>query len=169
MNIIGLHQKKIFFESATMSIAELSSMYSIGGLIQPLNFSDFYKLKIKQKSRLIESILIAVPLKYFIMLQNYDASWQVLRGGKRLSAIFSFMGVDRNFEPYPLSDLKYCTELSGVVWDERASQKNKSAPYLSNKLRQRFLGEKVNIKIIDKGKLGWAGMKNFENLYKSEE
>lgn len=169
MNILELRQKYICFESFSMSIAELSSIYFIGGLIAPLSLSTGFKLDLKKKSKLMESILIGEPLKYFVMIQDYDTSWQVIKGGKRLSAILSFMGVDRDFEPYPLADLKYCTELSGAVWDEAASLKNNSAPYLSNRLKRGFLETRVDIKVIHKEKLGFLGMRNLGDFIKSEE
>lgn len=62
----------------------------------------------KQKSRLIESILIKIPLPIFYIDARDEDKWVVVDGLQRLTTIFTFM--DNQFK---LSNLEFLTELKG--------------------------------------------------------
>ena len=65
----------------------------------------------KRKSRLIESILLRIPIPVFYFSQGKNGKLSVVDGLQRLTAIKSFM--DNNLK---LSELEYLTELNGLTY-----------------------------------------------------
>lgn len=66
----------------------------------------------KRKSRLIESILLRIPLPAFYFSQRKDGTLSVVDGLQRLTAINDFME-----GKLVLSELEYLTELNGVSYE----------------------------------------------------
>ena len=67
-----------------------------------------------QKSRLIESILISIPLPFFYFDVRNDEKWEVVDGLQRLTSLREFI-YDKTLV---LCDLEYLTELNGKKFDE---------------------------------------------------
>lgn len=67
----------------------------------------------KRKSRLIESILLRIPLPAFYFSQRKDGTLSVVDGLQRLTAINEFMK-----GALKLSELEYLTELNGLSYDD---------------------------------------------------
>ena len=67
-----------------------------------------------QKSRLIESILISIPLPFFYFDVRNDEKWEVVDGLQRLTSLREFI-YDKKLV---LSELEYLTELNGKKFDE---------------------------------------------------
>jgi len=67
----------------------------------------------KQKSRLIESILIKIPLPIFYLDARDEDKWIVVDGLQRLTSIFLFM--DNEFK---LTNLEFLTELNGKKFNK---------------------------------------------------
>ncbi len=75
-----------------MSIGELVSNYKEGEIIINPNFQRKFRWSQYQRSKLIESILIGVPIPSVFVYQNKDGKWEVVDGVQRLSTIIEFMG-----------------------------------------------------------------------------
>jgi len=67
----------------------------------------------KQKSRLIESILIKIPLPIFYIDARDEDKWVVVDGLQRLTTIFTF--IDNEFR---LSNLEFLHDLNGKKFDK---------------------------------------------------
>lgn len=74
----------------------------------------------KNKSRLIESILLRIPLPSFYFSEDEDGNYTVVDGLQRLCAIFQFMdpaslsnAIGKRIHPLVLSDLQYLEVLTG--------------------------------------------------------
>lgn len=79
----------------------------------------------KRKSRLIESILLKIPLPSFYFSEDKDGNYAVVDGLQRLCAIFHFINysslnkaTNSKLNPLRLSDLQYITEIQGMTFDE---------------------------------------------------
>ncbi|WP_051200675.1 DUF262 domain-containing protein [Butyrivibrio sp. XPD2002] len=68
---------------------------------------------VEQKSRLIESLMLKIPIPSFYFDASNDAKWIVIDGLQRLSALKGFI-VDKN---YKLTGLEYLSELEGASFD----------------------------------------------------
>lgn len=111
-------------DSITMSIGELASLYNDDELIIRPEFQRFYRWTEEQKSKLIESILLGIPLPSIFVSQDETGVWTVIDGLQRLSTIFQFMGILENEKPLKLIPTKYLPSLNNKVWDSKDDKEN---------------------------------------------
>ncbi|WP_350015591.1 DUF262 domain-containing protein [Rhodanobacter sp. IGA1.0] len=78
------------------------------------DFQRDYVWKARQRTRLIESILLGIPLPAFYFNQSNEGTYQVVDGVQRLSTISLFM---RNQHALDKSDLEYLEHLHGATFD----------------------------------------------------
>ncbi|MGN6800921.1 MAG: DUF262 domain-containing protein, partial [Ginsengibacter sp.] len=127
----------------SMSIGEIISMYKEGELdINPV-YQRKFRWSINQRSRLIESILIGVPLPSIFVYQNDKGIWELVDGVQRISTILEFVGElkDENGakqEPSVLTKTKLLSSLDGMTW----------AALPKEPLQLDFRRAKLEIKII---------------------
>lgn len=119
---IEQRSKEIHTENLGMSIGEMMSMYSDGDLDIHPEFQRFYRWTDYQKSRLIESILLNIPIPSIFVAQREDGVWDVVDGLQRLSTILEFTGYlkDENGEPKPSLQLQKTTflpSLENKIWE----------------------------------------------------
>ena len=119
-------RKDVKTESYSMSIGEIVSMYEKNEIILHPEYQRYFRWDNEQKSKLIESILIGLPLPSFFMAQDEDGRWEVVDGMQRLSTIFDFMGFlkkqNQKQENYMRfsnlsDDLFYLKDFSDKCWD----------------------------------------------------
>lgn len=79
----------------------------------------------KRKARLIESILLRIPLPSFYFSEDEEGTYSVVDGLQRLCAIFHFMkpkalaaATGVNLPALELQDLQYLKELNGKTFEE---------------------------------------------------
>ncbi len=86
-------------DSYPMSIGELAAMYERGEIVLRPEYQRYFRWSDEQKSKLIESILIGLPLPSVFVSQDKDGNWEVVDGMQRLSTIFDFMGLLNRHSP----------------------------------------------------------------------
>lgn len=143
-------RQEIHTDAYPMSIGEIISIYKDGDLDIHPEFQREFRWKLHQKSELIESILLGIPLPSIFVAQRDDGVWDVVDGVQRLSTIMSFVGelLDESggkLEPLILEKTKYLPKLEGICW-EAEDKKNE----ISTELKRAFKREKIDIKIIKK-------------------
>jgi len=79
------------------------------------DFQRDYVWKPRQKTRLVESILLGIPLPAFYFNQADDGTYQVVDGVQRLSTVSLFM---RDKHTLDKADLEYLTHLHGLKYSE---------------------------------------------------
>ena len=89
-------EEKPLFESVRVSkkdfsIYELYRKYQKGQLILEVSFQRKAVWETKQKYELIESILMGLPLPIFYFKQQDNATYVVVDGKQRLSALFDYL------------------------------------------------------------------------------
>jgi hypothetical protein len=92
----------------SMSVGELLNLYRDRELDIHPEFQRVFRWGIQQKSRLIESLLLGIPLPSLYVATNDLGVWEVIDGVQRLSTIFEFMG-----------------ELSGPISSDNGDLENK--------------------------------------------
>lgn len=145
---IESRRKEIHTDAYPMSIGEIINLYSDGDLDIHPEFQRLYRWTQGQKSRLIESILLGIPLPSFFVAQKEDGVWDVVDGLQRLSTIFSFLGIYKDEDgqllaPLKLSGTEYLPELEGKYWSEDIDEN-----HISKELQRSFKREKIDLKII---------------------
>lgn len=111
-------------DSYQMSVGELVNMYRDGELIINPDFQRLFRWEIGQKSKLIESILLGIPLPSIFVFEKVDAKWELIDGLQRVSTLLEFMGLLRNpatgqvENSTALVASKYLPSLDKVVWEK---------------------------------------------------
>ena len=125
--ITEIEQKRTEFktENYPMSIGELINLYETGEIEINPDFQRYFRWTDIQKSRLIESILLGIPIPSIFVFQRQDGVWEVVDGLQRISTLIQFMGelpvipeVQKK-ERLQLQGTKYLPSLDGVVWDAK--------------------------------------------------
>jgi Protein of unknown function DUF262 len=137
-------KKEFITDGYTMSIGEIISMYREEELIIDADFQRAFRWSITQQTRLIESIIIGIPLPSIFVYQNKDGKWEVVDGVQRLSTILQFVGVlvgqDKNgkqIEPTVLEETKNLSCLKEMSWKK-----------LPVELQLDFKRTRIEVKII---------------------
>jgi len=115
--------RTIFTDSYSMSVGELMNMYVSGEIDIHPEFQRNYRWDLDTKSKLIESLLLGIPIPPIFVFQNSTGIWDVIDGHQRLSTIFECAGIyhdDQNAQlpPLKLSSGKFLTALDGIVWED---------------------------------------------------
>ena len=124
---MGLNQEirsrraEIFSDGYPVSIGELINMYEDKELNIRPQFQRYFRWTDGQKSRLVESLLLGIPIPSIFVSQREDGVWDVIDGLQRLSTIFQLVGILRNekgkrVKRLRLTRTKYLPSLNGKVW-----------------------------------------------------
>lgn len=116
-------QKAYITDGYSMSIGELVSLYTEGEIDINPDFQRKYRWSNTQRTRLIESILIGVPLPSIFVYQTERGIWEVVDGVQRLSTIFQFMGKlkdadGRQVQPLELEATKMLPSFANMTWEK---------------------------------------------------
>lgn len=144
--------KEIHTDGYPMSIGEIASLYKDKELDIHPEFQRIFRWDILQRSKLIESILLGIPIPSIFVSQREDGVWDVVDGLQRLATIFEFMGILRDengklIEGSELVDTPNLLTLKGKKWDIEG---DKDENELDNVLKMDFKRVKLDIKIVKK-------------------
>lgn len=89
---------QIFRDSYQMSIGELINLYRDAEMDIHPEFQRVYRWNDYQKTKLIESIMLNIPIPSIFVSQSDDGTWDVIDGVQRLSTIFHFVGILKDNE-----------------------------------------------------------------------
>ncbi len=156
--------KNVHTESYSMSIGEIKNLYEENELDLHPEFQRFFRWTDEQKFKLIESILLGIPLPSFFVYQRLDGVWDVVDGLQRLSTIFEFMGVlrDEDGKSKPalkMSATKYLPSLEGRDWNSDLENE-----LISDSVKRDFKRKKIDFNIILKQSDDTAKYDLFERL-----
>ncbi|MCK2221907.1 DUF262 domain-containing protein [Actinomadura sp. ATCC 31491] len=145
---ISQRRREIFADSYSMSIGEITNLYRDGEIDVHPEFQRIYRWDDLQKSRLIESILLGIPLPSIFVAQAESGAWDVVDGVQRLSTILQFQGVLKDdhgnlIPPVKLQGTKLLPSLAEKVWDDSNSSNS-----LTPAQRLDFKRAKLDLKII---------------------
>lgn len=125
-NEITNARREIKADSYQMSIGELTNLYKDNELIIAPEYQRLFIWSGDQKSKLIESILIGIPLPSFFVAQDDDGNWEVIDGLQRISTFLQLQGILRDesdssktLPALVLSGTHHLKALEGLVWSEK--------------------------------------------------
>lgn len=148
---IAEKSKEIHTDGYAMSVGEVISLYKDRDIEIHPEFQRIFRWTDEQKSRLIESILLGIPIPPIFVSQRPDGVWDVIDGVQRLSTIFQFVGIYRDendvlTDPLTLQATEYLPDLKGYRW-EVAGDEHK---VFSDALRRDVKRAKLEFRIIRK-------------------
>lgn len=147
--IKAIQNKRTYFktDNYSMSIGELKNLYEDNELIINPEYQRLFRWSEGQKVRLIESVLMGIPIPTIFVYQDNDGKWEVVDGLQRISTLLQCMGVLKENaekkETLVLKGTKYLPELEGFSWDN--SEEEKQIP---ESLKLAIRRSKLNITII---------------------
>ena len=141
-------RRSIATDGYPMSIGEITNLYRDRELIIRPEYQRFFRWTTSQKSRLVESILLGIPIPSIFVAQTEGGIWEVVDGLQRLSTIFELQGELRRSDgsKAPLLRLegtKYLPHLEGKFWEHP----NEDAS-LTKAQRLDLKRSKIDVKII---------------------
>jgi Protein of unknown function DUF262 len=158
-------RQEIRTDGYLMSIGEWISLYENQEIDIHPEFQRFFRWSDHQKSTLIESILLGIPIPPIFVSQRDDGIWDVVDGLQRLSTIYEFVGIFKDDHkqtrpPLVLQKAKYLPSLEGKKWDDPASEDS------SFTQAQRLLikRSKIAVSIVEKESDEMAKYELFQRL-----
>jgi hypothetical protein len=116
-------QRLVKTDAYQMSIGEVVNMYKDEEFIINPDFQRLFRWEIGQKSKLIESLLLGIPLPSIFVFEKEDSKWELIDGLQRISTLLEFMGELKNpatgqlEPPTALVATKYLPSLDKTVWE----------------------------------------------------
>jgi hypothetical protein len=143
-------QQAIATDSYSMSIGELISSYITQDMEVHPEFQRFFRWSDFQRTRLIESFLLGLPIPPIFVYQQGNGKWELIDGLQRVSTILQFAGElkTKNGEPLPglvLTQSKYLPKLEGVAWKQGTEGATAVFP---DALKLKFRKARIDVKII---------------------
>jgi Protein of unknown function DUF262 len=163
---IELRRKEIHSDRLSMSIGELESLYERGEIDIHPKFQRVLRWTDNQKARLIESLLLRIPMPPIFVAQDEGGKWDVVDGVQRLGTCFEFLGILKDPEgnrkpPLILSETVLLTQMAGHSFEERDDMPDAS---FSPSLQRDFRRLRIDINIILKESDPSAKYELFERL-----
>jgi hypothetical protein len=113
LEIDNKESRKIVWQAKDFSIREFASMLNDGDLDLQPEYQRKYVATKNIASKLIESILMDVPIPVIYLAEEQDSTYSVIDGQQRLTSFLSFLsGKYPNGEIFKLTGLKVLKELN---------------------------------------------------------
>ncbi len=125
---------KIRIHPKTFSLRQIMDMIDDHDIDLAPDFQRYYVWKERQKSSLIESILLGIPMPSFYFTEEPDARMRVVDGVQRLTTIHGFA----REQAFKLRRLEYLNELDDKSFDD-----------LSAPLKRRYHNTQILAHVID--------------------
>lgn len=84
---ISTARQSVYADGYPMSIGELTNLYKEGEMIIRPEFQRFFRWSQVQKSNLVESILLGIPIPSIFVAQTESGKWELVDGLQRVSTI----------------------------------------------------------------------------------
>ena len=157
-------RRSISSDGYPMSIGELTNLYRDGELHIRPEFQRLFRWTDTQKSRLIESLLLGIPLPSIFVAQTETGKWELVDGLQRVSTILELQGELYNKDgakvpPLTMCRTKYLPALEGRAWQNDDPSKS-----LSEAQRLDVKRSKIDIKIIKRDSSPAAKFDLFQRL-----
>lgn len=104
---------KIKIERVQYSIFELNRRYERGLILLDPSFQRNYVWENKQKSELIESVIMGIPLPIIYLAENKEGNLIVVDGRQRLTTFFDFLN-----NKFTLKDLKILPQINKMKFKD---------------------------------------------------
>ena len=135
--------EKIRVEPKNLSLKQVVEMIDDDDLDISPDFQRNSVWDATRKSRLIESILLRIPIPVFYFAMDKEGLMQVVDGQQRLTAISQFVNGE-----YALQDLEYLQDLNGRYYSPLLKKKDKEGKIHSHEVEGRSLIEDKYVRRI---------------------
>lgn len=131
-------------DSQNLSLRYLMDMIEEGDLDLSPDFQRNFVWDLTRKSRLIESIMLRIPIPVFYFSQNKDGLMQVVDGLQRLTTIYQFIK-----GKFALQDLEYLKDLNGKRFPKNPKERLDLVNFIDAKYIRRINTTQLQVNVID--------------------
>jgi uncharacterized protein with ParB-like and HNH nuclease domain len=150
-------------DSYSMSIGELNNIYKDKEIDISPSYQRYFRWSINQKSSLIESIILGIPIPPIFVAQEGDGNWNIIDGLQRVSTILEFMGELRVPEDFSTNDQEDKDNIEDEDEDEDEDEENLEVQDDDEtETNQEEVTEEIKYKKLSGSKL--VGTKNLPSL-----
>lgn len=123
---ISAARREVSADTISMSVTELTSLFKEGILVIRPEFQRLFRWSVDQKSRLVESILLGIPIPSIFVSQDAEGRWELVDGLQRVSTLLELQGLlpadDGGLKPpLELTATAYLPDLDGTSWGAHGS------------------------------------------------
>jgi uncharacterized protein with ParB-like and HNH nuclease domain len=86
-------QRLVKTDAYQLSIGEIVNMYRSSEFVINPDFQRLFRWEIGQKAKLIESLLLGIPIPSIFVFEKEDSTWELIDGLQRISTLLEFMGL----------------------------------------------------------------------------
>jgi hypothetical protein len=106
-------------ESLDLSFGEIANLRKGQELIIQPEYQRLFRWEIEQKSRLIESILLELPIPQIFVIENADGVYELIDGLQRISSVLQFVDPAAvALESFALDGCDIITDLNGLAYSD---------------------------------------------------
>lgn len=118
---ISLARREVSADTISMSVSELTSLFKEGVLVIRPEFQRLFRWSDDQKSRLVESIILGIPIPSIFVSQDEAGRWELVDGLQRVSTLLQLQGLLKDADgnqlpPLELRATTYLPDLEGKSW-----------------------------------------------------
>jgi len=104
-------------ESLDLSFGEIANLRKGQELIIQPEYQRLFRWEIEQKSRLIESILLELPIPQIFVIENVDGVYELIDGLQRISSVLQFVDPAAvGLEAFELGGCDIIKDLNGLAY-----------------------------------------------------
>ena len=114
MSIVStLDAKKVFTEDKDFPLSTLREMYDDGDIIPDPEYQRDFIYDVKRRSKLIESVLLSIPIPTVYLCREEDETFSVIDGHQRIMSFVTYLKNE-----YALKGLQEIKELNGKKFSD---------------------------------------------------
>ena len=103
-----IDNKKVYTQTKDLPISTIKEMFDDGDIIPQPDYQRDYVMDQKQASKLIESVLIGIPIPTVYLCEELDNTYSIIDGQQRMTSFVKFLKNE-----FSLKGLEELTELNG--------------------------------------------------------
>ncbi len=106
-------------ETLDLSYGEITNLYSNAELVIQPDYQRLFRWSLEQRSRIIESILLELPIPQIFVIENDNGVLELIDGLQRVSSVMQFIDSSiLNLEPLTLKGCDLIPELDGNAYSD---------------------------------------------------
>jgi uncharacterized protein with ParB-like and HNH nuclease domain len=151
INQLEKETRKVDFDSFDISVKELVSMSEDEIIDVAPEYQRQFRWPEENQSKLIESVLLGIPVPSLFMAANKDGSWELIDGVQRLNSLIHFVGNENQLKKFGLSealklkDLEVLTEFNNCCFNDLPQSLR--LKFLLRPLKVTTLSDKSDMKV----------------------
>lgn len=141
-------RQSVHTDSTKMTFGEVANLYRDKDIIISPEFQRTFRWSNLQKTRLIESILLGIPLPSIFVATDKEGRWEIVDGLQRVSTILQLFGLltEKGYPPLVLEGTDYLPNLEGAVWGEPVADSGQFT--LPDKFKRDIKRASIDVQIV---------------------